>query len=248
MTDQRRVRADAGPDTGTGAGGPGTGTGAGPGAGAASVGGAGGAACAGGATSAGGAGGAGGFTGPADSQRLDDEAVRARLALVDGLLGQVERAPGPTAELALDAVTTLLEVYGEALARASTYAARSPEVRDAMTDDELLAHLLVLHGAHPDPVERRARRALEVLRPELATAGVKAELVGIDGGVATVTVRGESGCGAAATTAAATEAIQDAMTAVAPELSEVRVEAAGPQTLVPVESLLRGPTALESAR
>ncbi|WP_241841841.1 NifU family protein [Pseudofrankia sp. BMG5.36] len=180
--------------------------------------------------------------------RLDDEAVRERLTLLDGLLEQVERTPGPGARVALDAVATLLEVYGEALARAAGYAARAPDVRDALTADELLAHLLVLHGVHPDPVERRARRALEALRPELATVGAEVELLGIDSGVATVAVRGESGCGAAATTDAVADAVRDALQAVAPELSEVRVDVAAKQTLVPVDSLLRGPATLGSAR
>lgn len=34
-----------------------------------------------------------------------------------------------------------------------------------MTGDALLEHLLVLHGIHPDPVERRVAHALDELRP-----------------------------------------------------------------------------------
>jgi Fe-S cluster biogenesis protein NfuA len=174
--------------------------------------------------------------------------VRERLALVDGLLDQVERAPGPTAGLALDAVATLLEVYGEALARVTGHAARSPEVRGALTGDELLAHLFVLHGVHPDPVERRARWALETLRPRLAAAGAQAELRGIDGSTATVEVRGGGGCGAAATAAAVTEAVREAILALAPELDQVRVAAAGQPAFVPVTALLDRPTAAGLAR
>ena len=181
---------------------------------------------------------------PVAGPRLDDEAVRERLGRVDELLGQVEQQPGPSAERALDAVSMLLEVYGEALARACGYAAQAPTVLAALTGDELLAHLLVLHDAHPDPVERRAGRALEALRPTLAAAGAEAELRGVDGTTATVRLRGASGCGSAATTAAAGDAVRDAILALAPELTEVRVVAAHEQAFVPVEALLDRPAAL----
>ncbi|MBX6389612.1 MAG: NifU family protein [Frankia sp.] len=181
-------------------------------------------------------------------RRLDDAAVRERLDLVDGLLEQVERAPGPTAELAMDAVATLLEVYGEALARAADHAAGAPAVIAAMTGDELLTHLFALHDVHPDPVERRAERALEMLRPRLGGVGAEAELVGVDGGAATVVVRADGGCGAAASAAAGGAAVREAVLAAAPELSDVRVTTAAKRALVPLDALRRGPATLEQAR
>ena len=50
--------------------------------------------------------------------RLDDRAVRERLGALDKQLDQLERTPGPVGELALDAVSGLAEIYGQALARA----------------------------------------------------------------------------------------------------------------------------------
>ncbi|MFN2494852.1 MAG: NifU family protein [Pseudonocardiaceae bacterium] len=129
---------------------------------------------------------------PADQQhpRLDDTAVQERLTRLDELLGQVEQIPGPAGELALEAVSALAEVYGEALARATAYVSRAPTLVEAITGDELLGHLLVLHGIHPDPVERRVAQALDALRPALAQRGGDVELVGIDQGVARVRLSG----------------------------------------------------------
>jgi Fe-S cluster biogenesis protein NfuA len=237
-----------------------------PGGGATPEGGAtpGGAAPGGGATPEGGAtpggaapGGAapgGAAPGPA---RLDDAAVRERLTRVEELLGRLELTPGPTAETGLDAVCALAEVYGEALARASALVVDTPAARAAFTGDELLTQLLVLHGVHPDPPERRIRTALETLRPELAARGAEVELTSFDNAVATVQISGGggsgggcgSGCGSGAASSGTeiADAVRDAVLAVAPELSEVRLsevrasEVAAPSAaepaFLPVESL-----------
>ncbi|MES4893196.1 NifU family protein, partial [Streptomyces sp. NPDC096012] len=74
----------------------------------------------------------------ADAVRLPDPAVEARLARLDEVLAQLESAPGP----ALEAVTLLTEVYGEALARVLDHA--DAPLRERLVEDELLGHLLVL--------------------------------------------------------------------------------------------------------
>jgi hypothetical protein len=79
--------------------------------------------------------------------RLDERAVAGRLELLEELLGELESASGPTAELALDAVATLAAVYGEALHRVVERAgAESPGLVAALAGDVLLAHLFALHG------------------------------------------------------------------------------------------------------
>jgi hypothetical protein len=100
--------------------------------------------------------------------RLDDSEVYERLTRLDELLGHVEAIPGPAGEIALEAVSALAEVYGEALARVTTYASETPALVEAMTGDELLEHLLVLHGIHPDPGRHRRRAALHRREPEEA--------------------------------------------------------------------------------
>src|SRR5215831_5219061 len=106
----------------------------------------------------------------ADGNRLDDAAVEQRLAHLDDILGQLERIPGRTAELALEVADTLAEVYGEALARMCGHVGGL----DALCRDELLRHLLVLHHLHPEPTEVRVAEALDDLR----AGGVQVRLVG----------------------------------------------------------------------
>ncbi|GLY70065.1 NifU family protein [Amycolatopsis taiwanensis] len=174
--------------------------------------------------------------------RLADDAVAARLTRLDELLGQVEATPGPAGEVALAAVSELTRVYGEALARASGYAAETPAVLDAFVRDELLGHLLVLHDIHPEPARRRVARAVDGLRPVLAERGGTVELTGIDDEVATVTLS-VGGCGS--TVDSVRNAVREAVLAAAPELSEVAIVApAGSRaTFVPLEAVLPGRTA-----
>jgi Fe-S cluster biogenesis protein NfuA len=173
--------------------------------------------------------------------RLDDRAVQGRLSRLEDLLDRVEGVPGPTAEAALDAVATLSEVYGEALAR--LVLRLDADGRAALLDDELLAHLFVLHGLHPAPVQERVAAALAEVRPYLASHGGGVELLGVDGEVARVRLTGScQGCGASAATLE--QAVTEAVLAAAPELRAVLPEAApaapaGGRALIPVEVVTR---------
>lgn len=104
-----------------------------------------------------------------ESQRLDDAEVQRRLARLDEVLDHVERMPGPTAESAVEAVRTLTEVYGEALARVLDTAGAAQA--EALCADELLSHLFVLHDIHPGSLADRAERALAYVRPHLERKG-----------------------------------------------------------------------------
>lgn len=161
--------------------------------------------------------------------RLGDAALRERLTDLDALLDRVEQIPGPAGELALEAVSALAEVYGEALARALALAEPS-----AFVADELLGYLLVLHGIHPDPVERRVARALDEVAPAVRERGGEVALAGLDDGVARVRLT-VSGCGSAGVE----DEVRTAVLAVAPELHEVRRETPPrAPAFVPLDSLL----------
>ncbi|GAA0950220.1 NifU family protein [Actinocorallia libanotica] len=163
------------------------------------------------------------------AERLDAPAVADRLTRLEEVLGELETIPGATAAKALDAVTLLTEVYGEALARVLE---QVPEA-EALTGDELVGHLLVLHELHPEPLEQRVGRALERLRPLLR--GGEARFDGVEGTVARVVLAG-GGCGGPGQAA---EVVRDAVLATAPELTEVQVSPARRKAaFIPVESLL----------
>ena len=82
---------------------------------------------------------------------MQDTEVRERATALDGLLASLEDLADPAArEQATAVVAALVELYGEALARVlQTAASRSPELIDAIHQDELLSQLLLLHDLHP---------------------------------------------------------------------------------------------------
>ncbi|MEO3787971.1 NifU family protein [Actinocorallia sp. B10E7] len=167
------------------------------------------------------------------AERLDGPAVADRLARLEAVLGELEAIPGATAGKALDAVTLLTEVYGEALARVMDLESGTA---GPLVDDELVGHLLVLHEIHPEPPERRIERALDGVRPLLRGGDLRLE--GVEGSVARVLLSG-GGCGGAERAA---EAVRDAVMAAVPELTEVDVRPPrGKPAFIPVESLSRRP-------
>jgi Fe-S cluster biogenesis protein NfuA len=118
----------------------------------------------------------------------------------------------------------------------------------SLLDDELVYHLLILHGIHPQPVEARVARALDDVRPYIRSHGGEVELVGIANGVARVRLSGS--CQGCASSAATLEhAVTESVLAVAPELTGVEA-APGPAgqprspALIPADSLLRKPSTL----
>ncbi|TWV33494.1 NifU family protein [Streptomyces misionensis] len=163
---------------------------------------------------------------PEAAERLADQAVEARLARLDEALAALESAPGP----ALEAVRLLTEVYGEALARVVDGA--DERLWRRLAGDELVAHLMVLHGIHPEPPEDRAARAVERLRPAVRERGGDLAWAGVEGDVARVRLDsggsgGGCGGGCGGGSADIVAAVRAAVLAVAPELTDVEIVPGG---------------------
>jgi Fe-S cluster biogenesis protein NfuA len=169
------------------------------------------------------------------SMRLPDSDIDHMLNRLDQLIGDLETTPGPAGEIAVEAVSALARLYGEALARALDYVTDEPSLLEAFLRDDLLGHLLVLHDIHPEPVLERVSRALGGVSPAVRESGGEVELVGIDGGIATVRLT-MHGCGSAGTA----EAVREAVLGVAPELSRVDVisGAAHDTAFIPLDGLM----------
>ncbi|WP_127132324.1 NifU family protein [Georgenia sp. SYP-B2076] len=178
--------------------------------------------------------------------RLDDAAVGQLLDRFDELLDVVEQVPGATSEAAVEAIRTLAEIYGEGLRRVLAVA---PEpLRADLARDQLVAHLMVVHDIHPDPVQDRVEQALDAVRPYIESHGGRVELVDIDAGVAHVQLSGACGsCSSSAVTLEQT--VSDAVLALAPELTEVEPvqPPRGGPTVIPVEALFQRPAALRGS-
>ncbi|GLY75093.1 NifU family protein [Actinoallomurus iriomotensis] len=173
---------------------------------------------------------------------LPDEDVEALIGRLEALLDRLERATGPVAELAAQAVEGLALMYGTALARVMALAGDdAPELVSALVRDELVHHLLALHGLHPQPARERVLRALDDIGPRLRSHGGDVELIEVTDDVARLRWS-VAGCGS--TSAAIGRLISDAVAGAAPELRVEAVTASGepgPPALIPVESLLRRP-------
>jgi Fe-S cluster biogenesis protein NfuA/nitrite reductase/ring-hydroxylating ferredoxin subunit len=170
---------------------------------------------------------------------VDDRDARERVARIEVLLEEVETLADPAARAtATELVQTLLELYGEGLARVVTeVAARDDgELAEALADDELVAHLLLLHGLHPVPLERRVREALEGVSPYLESHGGGVELLGVEEGVVRLALQGScSGC--PSSTATLKLAIEDAIHKAAPDVERVEAEGVAPAAPPPLLQL-----------
>jgi Fe-S cluster biogenesis protein NfuA len=147
---------------------------------------------------------------------MDDATVRHEIEALDADLAALEQLPpGEARDTALAAVQGLLRVYGEALRRVVVNLDAS-----ALRDDELVGHLLLLHGLHPATVEERVAAALEEVRPYIGSHGGGIELVSVSDGVARVRLHGScQGCSASTRTLKL--AVEEAVLRAAPELASV---------------------------
>jgi Fe-S cluster biogenesis protein NfuA len=149
---------------------------------------------------------------------LDDAQARDRVARIEALLEEVEVLPGAT-----ELVEALLDLYGEGLAR--ILGQLDDEQARGLADDELVAHLLVLHGLHPVPLDERVRGALAEVRPYLESHGGDVELLGVEDGVARLRLQGScDGCPSSRVTLQS--AIENAIHAAAPELEGIEADGA----------------------
>jgi Fe-S cluster biogenesis protein NfuA len=148
---------------------------------------------------------------------------------IEALLEEVEALPDARArETALELVQRLLDLYGEGLARIVESVDVGP-----VADDEVVSHLLLLHGLHPVPLEQRVRAALEEVRPFLGTHGGDVELAGVEDDVVRLRLQGScSGC--PSSTVTLSHAIEAAIYKAAPDVREIVAEDA-PAPLIQLE-------------
>lgn len=157
-------------------------------------------------------------------------ASRDPLGDVERLLEELESVSDPVArDKATEVVQALLELYGEGLDRiVQEIAARDDgELAHALAEDDLVAHLLLLHGLHPIPLQERVVEALGEVRPYLESHGGNVELLGIEGTAVHVRMQGScSGCPSSAMTLKL--AIENAIRKAAPEIEKVIPEEESP--------------------
>jgi Fe-S cluster biogenesis protein NfuA len=147
---------------------------------------------------------------------------------VEALLDEVETFPARERDVATELVSALLDMYGEGLARIVAAC-------DVPAEDELVAHLLFLHGLHPVPVHERVTGALDEVRPYLLAHGGGVELLGVDEGVVRLRLDGAcNGCPSSAVTLRS--AVEEAILRAAPDVERIDAEGvAEPSGLLQIE-------------
>jgi Fe-S cluster biogenesis protein NfuA/nitrite reductase/ring-hydroxylating ferredoxin subunit len=142
---------------------------------------------------------------------------------IEGLLDEIGSAGDPrVGAKAEELVRTLMELYGDGLSRVVELS--EPGALATLAADELVGGLLVLHDLHPQSTEERVTAALEKVRPYLGSHSGGVELLGVDGeGVVHLRLQGScDGC--PSSTVTVQMAIENAISAAAPEVTSLDVE------------------------
>jgi Fe-S cluster biogenesis protein NfuA len=147
---------------------------------------------------------------------------------IEELIAQLERTADPAAVAQARAlVQAVLEFHGRALARLlghlSAAGAANRALFDTLAGDDLVASLLLLHDLHPNDLDARVACALERVRPQLHSHGGDVELVGLEGGVVRLRMRGSChGCPSSSITLRGL--IETAIYNEAPDVAAIEVE------------------------
>ncbi len=156
-----------------------------------------------------------------DSSELLVERVQELQAALD------EAGPAPPRELAEELVAAVVQMYGAGLERILGALLDAGDdgrrIAAALSDDELVSTLLLIHDLHPVPLAERVQAALDSVRPYMESHGGSVELLGLEQGVARIHLRGScSDCSASAVTLEL--AIKQALEELAPDLEGLEVE------------------------
>jgi Fe-S cluster biogenesis protein NfuA/nitrite reductase/ring-hydroxylating ferredoxin subunit len=175
---------------------------------------------------------------------LDDRGLQERVARMETLLEQIEALKDPHARSkAAEVVGVLLDLYGDGLARMMdlVYETGNDKAFESFAGDELVSHLLLLHGLHPLDVETRVVQALEEVRPYLQSHGGNVEFLRVENGVARLRMQGScDGCPSSAMTLKL--AIEEAVLKAAPDLDGIEAEGVAEPPPNPAPNIVAGPT------
>jgi Fe-S cluster biogenesis protein NfuA/nitrite reductase/ring-hydroxylating ferredoxin subunit len=154
---------------------------------------------------------------------VDTEALVGR---VEELTAQLEAIGDPFARSCAEELAgALMALYGEGLERVFAAIAEEGSVGlgERLTEDGVVASLMLIHGLYPVALETRVQEALDSVRPYMESHGGNVELLGIEGGIARLRLEGScDGCPASASTMEL--AIEQAIQEAAPDLEGIDVE------------------------
>jgi Fe-S cluster biogenesis protein NfuA len=162
----------------------------------------------------------------------NDPSLSQQVQRIAEIVEQIESTADPNLRaMAQELLESLMALHGAALERMLEIAFASGDagqkiVRECGQDD-MVSSVLVLYGIHPDDLRTRVERAVEKLKPMLASHSAQAELVAIDdNGAARLRLNWTAhGCGSSA--ASVKSSLEAAVQDAAPDASSVLIEEIG---------------------
>jgi Fe-S cluster biogenesis protein NfuA len=166
--------------------------------------------------------------------RLTDTEARERATRVESLLVELESADEPARGIATEALGALVELYGEALARLVAHVPAA-----TLAGDDVIGHLLLLHGLHPHDAAARVAQALAEVQPTLGRQGANVSVIEVTERIARLTLRTGGGCQSATLQTLVEAAVRTAV----PDLERIEIDTvAPPPALIPLESIRLRPS------
>jgi Fe-S cluster biogenesis protein NfuA len=161
------------------------------------------------------------------------------------LVGELDHMPGGGSKVAArDVVQLLMEVHGAGLERIMEIVfdsgSQGAVLIDRLGQDPIVRNLLLLYSLHPDDVETRVLKALDIAGARLRKFDAEAELVGIQDGAIQVRLR-TSGHGCGSTTKNLKAIVEESIYDQAPDLTSLSILAPEEDSsgFVPIESLMK---------
>jgi Fe-S cluster biogenesis protein NfuA len=162
--------------------------------------------------------------------------LKEQIQQIERLVARIRGATDPVMrDAALELVQTLMTFHAAGIDRMMEVTAEAGDagwrIIDEFARDELVTHLLLLHGMHPLDLETRVRDALARVRPYLQSHGGNVELLEIAGSAVRLRLIGScNGCPSSSITLRT--AIEKAIYESAPDVTSVQCDAEPQLTVI----------------
>jgi Fe-S cluster biogenesis protein NfuA len=147
-----------------------------------------------------------------------DNELKARIARIEALAEQVN------SPAAIELVQTMMDFHRAAIDRMMEIISDGDQlglnIVATLAADELVSHMLLLHGLHPLDIDERVKTALAGVRPYLNSHGGDVELIEVAEGIVKLRLIGTCG-DCPSSTATLRGAIEKAIREAAPEVISI---------------------------
>jgi Fe-S cluster biogenesis protein NfuA len=150
-----------------------------------------------------------------------------RVQQLGKLIGELEQMPDSPLKVATgELIHLLMEVHGTAIDRMMEIVFDShssgPQTIGKLGNDPIVRSLLLLYSLHPEDLETRVQKSLDVLRPKLRKINYAVELLNVEGGVVRVRVE-SSGHACGSTTGNVRSMVEESVYEYAPDVTSLAI-------------------------